>query len=56
VYIGKVYDFLILRFEQVLKEDRVMRGLTGLNLVEFEELLPAFERILFKVSNLKDRS
>jgi hypothetical protein len=33
----------------------MMRGLTGLNLVEFETLLSTFERILFEIHNNKKR-
>jgi hypothetical protein len=38
-------------FERVFKDDRMMRGITGLNLVEFETLLPTFERILIEKQN-----
>jgi hypothetical protein len=38
-----VMGVLMLKFERVFKDDRLMRGLTGLNLMEFEALLPTFE-------------
>jgi hypothetical protein len=45
----------MIRFERVFKDDRLMRALTGLNLLEFEALLPTFERVLFELQNRKDR-
>ncbi|MDR1551089.1 MAG: transposase family protein, partial [Holosporaceae bacterium] len=45
----------MLRFERVFKDERMMRGLTGLNLLEFEELLATFERILFEIQKGKER-
>jgi len=46
---------MMLRFERVFKDDRLMRALTGLNLLEFETLLPTFERVLFESQNRRNR-
>jgi len=45
----------MLRFDRVFKDERLMRSLTGLNLFEFETLLPTFEKVLFELQNRKDR-
>jgi hypothetical protein len=45
----------MLRLEKVFREERLMRGLTGLNFVEFEALLPTFERILQEIQRSKAR-
>jgi hypothetical protein len=45
----------MLRFERIFKDERMMRGLTGLNLEEFETLLPTFESILFEIHSNKER-
>ena len=45
----------MLRFDRIFKCERLMRSLTGLNLLEFEELLPTFEKVLFESQNRKER-
>jgi hypothetical protein len=45
----------MLRLDKIFKEERMLRGLTGLNLVEFETLLLTFERILVESQSNKDR-
>jgi hypothetical protein len=43
------------KLEKAFNDERMLRGLTGLNLLEFETLLPTFERILFEIQNRRDR-
>jgi hypothetical protein len=50
-----VENEFMLRFERAFKDDRMMRALTGLNLKEFEVLLPTFEKILLETQSTKDR-
>jgi hypothetical protein len=45
----------MLRLERVFKEERLMRALTGLNLLEFDVLLSTFEKVLFEIQNSKIR-
>jgi len=45
----------MLRFERMFKDDRLLRALTGLNLVEFEVLLPTFVKILLEIQRNKVR-
>lgn len=45
----------MLKLERVFKDERLMRSLTGLDLVEFETLLPTFKHVLFELQNMKDR-
>jgi hypothetical protein len=51
----KVAVFFMLRFEKVFKDERMMRGLTGLNLTEFETLLATFSTILLEIQSKKNR-
>jgi len=46
---------MMLRIEMVFSNERLMRALTGLNLLEFETLLPTFERVLFESQNRRNR-
>jgi len=45
----------MLNLERAFKDDRLIKGLTGLSKVEFDVLLPTFKKVLFDVQNRKDR-